>query len=44
MSVYSGISTRKLEKDYGNLTAGLISLLSYKLFSVFKRDIISDEL
>lgn len=36
MSVYSGFSTRKLEKVYGNLTCSLISLLSYKVMSAYK--------
>ena len=44
MSVYSGFSTRKLEKDYGNLTSGLISLLHYKVISALKGQNINEQL
>jgi len=43
MSVYSGFSTRKLEKDYGNLTCSLISLLSYKVISAYKEWKVNEE-
>ena len=43
MSVYSGFSTRKLEKDYGTLTCTLISLLAYKLISIYKELKVNEE-
>jgi hypothetical protein len=43
MSVYSGFSTRKLEKDYGTLTSSLISLLAYKLISIYKDVQVNEE-
>ena len=43
MSVYSGFSTRKLEKDYGSLTCELISLLHYKIICEIKGQSINQD-